>query len=351
MAEKTTGTGAQTSETALISRRSVMKLIMLEEHATDPAITEATKHMLHEAAPYILDFDPTRHENAQILENLDQNRIADMDANGIDIQVISLSNYPQLLSSEEAVPLCRAANERLAAAVKKYPDRFAAFASLPLSNPAAAAAELERTVTAHGFKGALILGRPGVGPVFLDDPRYMPVLAKAGELQVPLYLHPGFPQRDVQNIYYAGLNPVVTVPISTYGWGWHNEAGIQVLRLILSGAFDTIPGLTVIAGHWGEMVPFFLDRLDAALPKDVTGLKRTIIETFRDQIYVTPSGMFTMPHFMFIMDVLGADRILYSVDYPYHPNGGARGFLETAPISQTDREKIAHRNAERLLRL
>lgn len=222
---------------------------------------------------------------------------------------------------------------------------------MPLSDPQAAAAELERAVKTLGFKGALIIGRPDKEAVFLDAPQYMPVLAKAGELRVPLYLHPGFPCREVQSVYYGGFNPVVTARLSSYGWGWHNEAGIQVLRLIISGAFDTVPGLTVIAGHWGEMVPFFLDRLNASLPKEITGLKRTITETFKDQVYVTPSGMFTLPHFKFILDVLGADRILYSVDYPYLPNGGARKFLETAPISQAEKEQIAHGNARRLLRL
>jgi uncharacterized protein len=121
--------------------------------------------------------------------------------------------------------------------------------------------------------------------------------------------------------------------------------------MILSGAFDKYPGLQVISGHWGEMVPFYLQRLDDMIPREATRLSRSITETYKAHVYVTPSGMLNSPHFEFIHKVLGADRILYSIDYPYLTLTGGRDFLESLPISQSDKEKIAHRNAEALLGL
>lgn len=151
--------------------------------------------------------------------------------------------------------------------------------------------------------------------------------------------------------YYGGLDKTVTARLSLFGWSWHHEAGIQVIRMILSGLFDKFADLRVISGHWGEMVPFYLKRMDAATPRGVTGLSRTITDTYKSHVHVTPSGMLNLPHFKFIHEVLGADRILYAVDYPYLTNTGAREFLEQLPISQEDKEKITYRSAEALLRL
>ena len=139
--------------------------------------------------------------------------------------------------------------------------------------------------------------------------------------------------------------------LSLHGWGWHNEAGIQVLRVLLAGRFDQFPKLQLIAGHWGEMVPFFLSRLDQSMPQVVTKLQRTITETFRQNIYVTPSGIFDTPQLKFCLDVLGADRILHAVDCPFISNAGALPFIENAPISEEEKEMIAYRNAERLFAL
>lgn len=325
-----------------------MKIITFEEHYADEAITKASKGVMLQQAPYLAQ---SNLPSPAGLTDLGTGRLADMDKNGIDMQVLSSSNAPQFLPPAEAVPLCMAANDQLAAAVQAHPDRFAAFALLPMCDPEAAAAELERTVTQLHFKGALITGRPSGEAVFLDDPRYGPVFAMAEKWQVPVYIHPGVPAREVQQVYYNRLDPVVSALLSVFGWGWHAEAGIQVVRMILAGVFDKYPNLQLISGHWGEMVPFFLARLDATLPKATTGLQRTITEYYRSNVYVTPSGMFTLPHFLFIVEVLGADRILYSVDYPYLKNEGARAFLENAPISQEDKEKIANGNAVRLLGL
>ncbi len=341
-----------------------MRIIALEEHTLDPAIAHATRAAQAAEAGYMADLHGGEDEAVVLKDrpymlspdqimpraaDVGAGRLADMDAHGIDMQVLSYSNAPQLASTGQGVELARTANDKLADTVRANSARFAGFATLPWQDPGAAAAELGRAVHELGFKGTLLIGRPG--NTFLDDPRYEPVLAKLNELKVPLYVHPGPPLPQVQQPYYGGLNKLVSARLSLFGWGWHNEAGIHVIRMILSGVFDRFPDLQVISGHWGEMVPFYLQRLDDALPQQITGLSRSITETYKSQVHVTPSGMLYLPHFRFIHEVLGADRILYAVDYPYLTNTGARHFLEQLPINQEDKEKIAHRNAETLLRL
>ena len=197
--------------------------------------------------------------------------------------------------------------------------------------------------------GTMLMGRPA-GNVFIDDARFEPVLAKLAELGAPLYIHPGPPLHAVQQPYYGGFNADLTARLSLFGWGWHNEAGIQVIRLILSGALDR-HGLKIISGHWGEMTPFFLQRMDDTMPPEVTGLARTISDTYRAQVWVGPSGMLNTPHFMFVREVLGIDRIVFSIDYPYLTMSGARNWLENLPIPTVEKEAVAFRNAEALMRL
>jgi predicted TIM-barrel fold metal-dependent hydrolase len=265
------------------------------------------------------------------------------------MQVISCSAQSQLLPPEEAIPLTKQVNDSMAEAAAKYPSRLAAFAALPWSDPDTAAAELKRAVGSLGLKGVLLAGRASSGPVFLDNPAFTPILEAAATLSVPIYIHPGCSLPAVQVPYYGGLGDELSARLSLFGWGWHNEAGIQVLRMILAGVFERFPGLQVISGHWGEMVPFYLSRLDQALPKTVTKLSRTITETFAQNIYVTPSGIFTYPQLQFMIQVLGAERIIHSVDFPLVSNEGAREFIENAPIAYSDKEKISHENVEKLL--
>ena len=343
-----------------------MKLICVEEHVLDPAIGAATQQLALAQAPYLPDWgsrvtdgvhvaDPSRPHVIAASESTRKGlemgapRLADMDGAGITMQVLSYGGFPQLLPDAQAIDLNRAANDRLATAAQAHPTRFAGFATLPWQAPEAAARELERAVTQLGLKGALINGRPGDS--FLDDPRYAPILAAFDELKVPLYVHPGLPMPAVQAPYYGGFERELGARLAMFAWGWHNEAGIQVVRMLLAGIFDRYPGLQVISGHWGEMVPFFLQRLEDAIPQEASGLRRPIVQTYREHVYVSPSGMLTMPHFQFIHAVLGAERILYSIDYPYQSLDGARAFIERLPVSDTDKALIAHGNAERLLGL
>ncbi|WP_311994548.1 amidohydrolase family protein [Serratia sp. root2] len=342
-----------------------MKIICLEEHTLDKALVMASMPTALEQAPFLSDWGKTitdgnlpDRSRPQIEKNdlinikgadLGRGRLDDMDKAGITMQVLSVGGFPHLTSASEGVDLNRAANDRLANAVNAHPDRFAAFATLPWTQPDSAEKELERAVEELGFKGALLNGRPSTH--FLDHPDYDGLLARFNALGVPLYLHPGLPVRGVQQAYYSGFSDEVTARLSMFGWGWHHEAGIHLLRLILSGAFDKYPNLQVISGHWGEMLPFWLQRLDDSLPQAATGLRRTITQTFKEQVYVTPSGMLTLPHFQFIYALLGAERILFSVDYPYQTLDGVKAFIQSLPVPEEAKEAIAFRNAERLLGL
>lgn len=328
-----------------------MRIITIEEHVPGAALSKAVQKYAAADAPYSAiagGKDLPYFPDAELFADVGEKRIADMDAAGIDMQILSVATQPQFLPPEEAGPIVRDANDELAADISRHPDRFAGFAALPWSDPEAAAKELERAVEKLGFKGAILSGRASAGTEFLDDLRFTPVLEAAAALGAPIYIHPAPPMRQVQQVYYAGLGDQLSARLSLYGWGWHNEAGVQVLRMILSGAFERIPKLQLIAGHWGEMVPFFLSRLDQALPQKVTKLQRTITETFKENVYITPSGIFDAPQLQFACQVLGADRIIHSVDFPFISNDGAKSFLENAPISDEDKEKIAHQNAEKL---
>lgn len=342
-----------------------MKIICLEEHVLDPLLARASMPTALMQAPYLPDWGKTVKDGGnpdrsrpQIEQNalinpkgmdLGEERLKEMDNAGIAMQVLSVGGFPHLGALPDVVSLNRVANDRLAEAVSQHPSRFAAFATLPWAQPDEAEKELERAVKELGLKGALLNGRPS--EAFLDHPRYAPLLEKFNELEVPIYLHPGVPMQAVQQSYYSGFSNEVTARLSMFGWGWHHEAGIQLLRLILSGALDRNPKMQLISGHWGEMLPFYLQRLDDSIPQAASGLSRTITQTFQEQVYVTPSGMLTLPHFRFIYELMGAQRILYSIDYPYQTLDGAGEFLERLPIPQVEKEMIAYRNAERLLGL
>jgi predicted TIM-barrel fold metal-dependent hydrolase len=279
-------------------------------------------------------------------------RLADLDAAGIDLQVISATESGVQLGTLDPatlVGLARESNDELAEVVRAHPDRFAGFAYLPLQTPEAAAAELERAVTKLGLKGALINGT--TNGRFLDHPSFQPVLAEAERLDVPIYLHPAPPPPEVMAAYFSGLPAGVGTSLSTSAWGWHVETGLHSLRLIAAGVFDRFPRLQIIIGHMGENLPFSLARADHRLAPTTSHLQRKPAEYFHENFYITPSGYFTIPPLLCALEVVGADRIMFAVDYPFSSNLEARAFLDAAPLSPADREKIAHGNAERLLRL
>lgn len=330
-----------------------MKIITIEEHLIGAPIDFYIEKYSAKDAPYMAYAHckgRPYEADAQLFGDLETCRINDMNKNGITMQILSCPAKSQLLPAGEAPAIVTDTNDFIWETVKKHPDRYGAFALLPWSNPKSAVAEAER-VKALGFHGILLSGRASSGDAFLDDKQYIPILEACAALNLPIYMHPAAPHKSVQKIYYDGLSDEVSARLSLHGWGWHNEAGIQILRTILAGRFDEFPTLRLIAGHWGEMIPFFLSRIDQSMPPSVTCLKRTVTDTFKQNIYVTPSGIFDYPQLKFCAEVLGADRIIHSVDCPFISNGGAAPFIENAPLNQHEKELIAYKNAEKLFNL
>ena len=276
-------------------------------------------------------------------------RIAEMDAAGIDMQVLSL-NSPGVEQSDaaEGIAIAREANDFIAAAVRRNPSRFGGFAAVPVAAPEKAADELERTIRQLGFKGALINGHHQGR--YLDDKFFWPILERAEALGVPVYLHPTQPPAPVVEASYAGFSPLVSYLFANAGWGWHIETAVHVLRMILGGVFDRFPKLQLIVGHMGEGLPFMLSRVDVMQPA-VTGLQRPISAYLRENVHYTFSGFNFLPTFLDLLLQVGIDRIMFSADYPYGSMAHARAFLDQIPVSTADRERIAHGNAERLLGL
>ncbi len=329
-----------------------MRIVTLEEHFTVPGIVAGipAEAIARRGFPGP-DFPWAQTIKRAELADLGAARLADMDASGITVQVLSVAGPgADLVPGREGVALARAYNDALAEACARHPDRYQGFAHLPLLTPEAAADELERTVRECGFRGVLVNG-PTEGR-FLDDPVFAPVLARAEALDVPIYLHPGIPAPAVRNAYYDGLPGNFSFTLALSAWGWHSETAIHTLRLVLSGALDRHPGLKIVIGHMGEALPFMLDRIDETTNAQAkTLLKRSVRQTILDQVWITTSGFFTMVPFMAALTAFGVDRILFSVDYPFASNARARAFLDALPVSPADRAKIAHGNADRLLRL
>ena len=328
--------------------RKMMRTITLEEHFASPAFLKGPGQRLREQ-PRMAGGSGLGNL-AEDLSDLGEKRIAEMDAAGIDMQVLSLTDPSvQQLDAPGAVALAREANDYLAEAVRRYPKRFAGFATLPTAAPDTAAEELERMVTEHGFKGGWINGH--TRGRYLDDRSCLPILERADALKVPLCIHPTPPPAPVIDAYYAGFSPEVTNGLSRHGWGWHIETAVHVLRLILSGAFDRFPDLQIVIGHMGEALPFMMPRLDKGLSVNITKLDRPVADYLQDNVYYTFSGFNFTPTFLNLYLQVGADRIMFSADYPYSPMAEARDFLDQLPVSFADKDKIAHGNAERLMRL
>lgn len=329
-----------------------MRIVALEEHVMLPEMSRRIPQAAAEASGWL---PSGAHWGSSALDealgDMAGGRIDAMDQAGITLQVLSvIGGGAELLDGEDGVHFARDFNDRLAAAADANPDRFAAFAHLPMKDPVAAADELERCVKQLGFRGASINGT--TDGLFLDDPRFEPILSRAASLGRPLYIHPGPPPRAVREAYYDGLPPLTSFLLSTSGFGWHSETALHILRLVLSGTLDRHRGLKLIIGHMGELLPMLLKRVDENFEAGgETGRARTVSQTILDQVWITTSGFFDTSAFLAALTAFGADRILFSVDYPYARNGAGTAFLDSLPVSPADRERIAHGNADALLGL
>jgi predicted TIM-barrel fold metal-dependent hydrolase len=324
-----------------------MRTIAVEEHFATTAFVQGPGKQFFER------FKNMGSRGAQIAERLFEmgsKRVTEMDAAGVDMQVLSL-NSPGVEQAEpaEAITCAREANDFLADAIKQHATRFAGLASLPIQAPEEAAKELERCVRSLGFKGANINGH--ARGRYLDDPFFTQVLDCANALDIPIYLHPTVPHKPVADALYGGFAPPVSGVLASSGWGWHIETAIHLLRMILGGVFDRHPKLQVVIGHMGEAIPFMLPRLNRNLSPQLTKLSRPFSDYLRQNVHYTFGGFNFTPTFLNLLLEIGVDRIMFSVDYPYGSMEEAMSFLRHLPVSELDRERIAHGNAEALFKL
>ncbi|AMJ65630.1 amidohydrolase family protein [Hymenobacter sp. PAMC 26628] len=329
-----------------------MRIVALEEHFSFPDMVERIRPAVRAQAgwpPSDAPNSPEQQHRAQLAE-IGAERLRLMDEVGVMVQVLSVAGPgAELLPPTEGPAFAREYNDRLAQAIAAHPNRFAGFAHLPVTNPEAAADELARTVETHGFAGALLNGT--TDGLFLDDPRFAPLLARAEALGVPLYLHPGIPPAPVRDAYYSNLPHGLGFNLSIAGFGWHAETAIHVLRLVLAGTLERYPRLQLIIGHMGEMLPVMVARCDQILAPKITQLPRTVSQTLRDQVYLTTSGIFTRPPLEAALATFGIDRVLFSIDYPFAPNAPGKAFLDGLQMAPIDLEKLAYGNADRVLKL
>lgn len=283
------------------------------------------------------------------LLDLEEMRLAEMDEAGITIQVLTLAGPGcELFEPSEGVEMARKSNDQLADAIKKYPDRFVGFAALAPQEPDKAADELERCVKKLDFRGAKINSHVRGGE-YLDDEKYWGIFERAEQLDVPIYLHPRLP------------SPAMIKPYADYGYGlagaalgFAAETSLHAMRLILSGLFDKYPGLRIILGHLGESLPFWLQRIDYPWRRKSGGKVAIAMrpsDYVKNNFFVSTSGMFFMPAFMCAYLALGADNIVFASDHPLEESKQAVQFVETLPISDSDKHKICHASAEKLLNL
>jgi predicted TIM-barrel fold metal-dependent hydrolase len=320
-----------------------MKIVGLEEHFVTPELIDAWNAL----EPQWRDVASPDGEIARRLLDVDAERIAAMNDTGLDVAVVSMTTPGlQNLTPADAVALQSVCNDRLAEAVSRHPDRLQGFATLATPDPDAAAAELGRAIGKLGFNGAMLYGR--TRDRNLDHRDFWPIFEAAEALNAPLYLHPQSPPPAVRDVYYSDLGDGVNAALATHGLGWHYDAGLQLLRLILGGVLDRFPGLQLILGHWGEVMLFFLERIDRLT--GIADLARPVSEYVRSNVFVTPGGVFSQRYLQWALDVVGSDRIMFATDYPYVrvPDGGSRRFLEEAAINDADRAKMASGNWDRL---
>lgn len=317
--------------------------IGLEEHF---AIAET----LSDSRGYLPD--ETWTELRDRVLDIHDRRLREMDQHGVEMMILSL-NAPAVQAIPEvarATEIARKANDYLAEQVGKRPDRFQGLAALPMQDPERAAQELERCIEDLGFRGALVNGFSQIHDAiaYYDLPQYWPFWEVVERLDVPFYLHPRNPLPSHAEIY-AG-HPWLLGP----SWAFGQETAVHALRLMGSGLFDKYPRLTIILGHLGEGLPYGIWRVDHCngwVPgRHNYPARKQIADYFYANFYLTTSGNFHTQTLLAAMMELGADRILFSVDWPFENVSHAAAWFDTAPISEADRLKIGRTNALNLFR-
>ncbi|PPJ60213.1 hypothetical protein CBER1_08857 [Cercospora berteroae] len=319
----------------------VPPLIALEEHFLSTAVLDAFDDQYSEQFKAI----PGVKEK---LTDIDGLRLDEMQKGGITFQVISHACAPGGPSPE----MCRQGNDQLAAAVRKHPNRFAGFAVLPVGNPEESAVELERCVKDLGFPGAMIDNH--VNGKYFDGDEYDVMWQKAEELDVAIYLHPTWPADNMMHSYTGNFSEGATRSMGASGWGWHSETGLHILRLYAAGLFDKFPRLKIIIGHFGEMLPFMLQRV-SNLSSRWGDQKRKLLQVWDENIWITTSGVWSLDPLKCILGNTRIDHILFSVDYPFEKNENGRKWMQeleqSGLVNGAELEMIAYKNSAKLLKI
>ncbi|HEX6526189.1 MAG TPA: amidohydrolase family protein [Streptosporangiaceae bacterium] len=285
------------------------------------------------------------------LQDLGALRLADMDATGIDRQIISLTAPgTQVLGTADGVAMARLANDQLAEACRAHPDRFTGLTAIAPQDPVSAAAEIERGRRELGFHGVIINAH--THGEYLDNPKFWPIFEAAQALDTPIYLHPSTPPRNM-------IGPLLEAGLDGAIYGFAVDTGMHVLRIITAGVFDRFPSLRLVVGHLGEALPFWLYRLDymhaatvrAGRYESMKPVKRKPSEYLRTNVWVTTSGVAWAPAIMFCREVLGPGRVLYAMDYPYQYVPEEVTAHENLPLTEEEKADLFQRNAERVFRL
>ncbi|HVJ29135.1 MAG TPA: amidohydrolase family protein, partial [Gammaproteobacteria bacterium] len=274
-----------------------------------------------------------------------------MDATGIDMQILSVTSPGvQIFDAATGTALARAINDELAAAIQLHPTRYAGLAAIAPQDPKAAATELERGVRALGMKGAIVNSH--TQGEYLDDPKFWDIFAAAEALDVPVYIHPNTPSNDmIKPFMERGLDGAV--------FGFGVETALHALRLVVSGVFDRFPRLNIVLGHLGEALPYWLFRIDfmhgasvrsgryASQPK----LERKASDYLKENFYYTTSGMAWTPPIRYVQDVMGMDRLMYAMDYPYQFVPEEVNVTDELRLTYEDHKAFYQTNAERVFKL
>jgi 5-carboxyvanillate decarboxylase len=319
------------------------KLLQAKPASWDPGF--------HSLWGFFLGATPRATQLVERIQDLGPRRLADMDASGIAKQVVFLTAPGvQVFDAGTAVSLSRDVNDHLLGEIRKHPDRYAALAAVAPQDAAQAAKELQRAVFSLGFKGAVINSH--TQGEYLDEPKYWEIFAAAEALDVPLYLHPNTPPP-------AMIGPFLPRGLDGAIYGFAVETGLHLLRIIVAGVFDRFPRLKIVVGHLGEGLPFWLFRLDFMHRSMVASnryagakaRKRKPSDYLKENVWVTTSGMQWAPAILFCQQVLGVDRVMYAMDYPYQFVPEEVRVTDELPISDEDRRRLYQINAERVFRL
>lgn len=289
---------------------------------------------------------------APTLERLSEvgpRRMAAMSEGNVKLQVVS--HIPVVIGAKE----CKATNDELYESVKKSNGRFAAFATLPVGEPANIAVELERCVRDLGFVGALIPNH--AKGIYYDGSEYLPMWQMAEKLDIPIYLHPCPPSAQALPLFSGNYSNDVVFALSTHAWDWHANCGLHFVRLYAAGLFDRCPKLKLILGHLGEMVPFMLGRIQRklSLSKEVASLGASFRDVYARNVWITTSGMFDIEPFKLVLETTDVSKIMFSVDYPFESTVESAQFMaaikQSGLVSDDNFNGIAYKNAENLLNI